>query len=203
MIKNTHSKANIILLCLSTIWTTIILFAYAIPSLKSAIIFLERIKFEIIGGYTSNFFIQIEVIWYIVSNIFFTLTYTLVTIFLIITILKPTIIKATGRMIIFQNIILILLDIWNKFLTNKQNETILIDITHYLVIVIIISIMILLLSIKPKIFVVVLSLTTLLQILNTMSSFTQMRLDNIYAIFEHLGEVLILCFYWIIFLSYK
>ena len=112
-------------------------------------------------------------------------------------------IKALGMLIIAQNTFLLSLKGWNKFLTNKVNDTVLIDIKMFLGIISLAIIIFVLISFKQKIFYLLLMVMTLLQCFNIISfSLEYVRsISNIYVIFECFCEILILIPYWIVSLS--
>ena len=205
MKKLSHNRVNLILLILTVIWTTIILMAQAIPNLRlifrvtDSIIETMPCEYENID----NFFKQIEIIYPIVYNLSYTLTFLLIIIFLIITLFQPQFVKLLGIVIISQNIILFSLFVWDKFLINESNNTILIGIKIYLVITILVTIGFVIISIKPKIFYLMLSIVTLLQCFNTISLVIEhiSHIDNIYMIFQCFGEIFIIIPYWIVLLS--
>ena len=202
MKKLSHSRANFILLILMTMWTTIILIAQAIPSLKFVMQFINSVRYEIIGGYVDELFIQKEIVWSMSYNILYTLTYSLIIIFLIITTFKPKIVKILGIIIIAQNIVLLSLLAWNKLLINELNNTILIDIKVYLGLTILTTIIFVIISNKPKMFYLILSVVTLLQCFNTIGLVIKHvnHIGSIYVIFQCFSEVLVLIPYWIVLL---
>ena len=203
MKKISHSRASLILLILITIWTTLILIAQAIPSLNSTIRFVENVKYEILGGYASDFFIQRNVTYAISYNIFYTLTLATISIFSVISIFKSKMVKLMGIAIIAQNTLLVALRMWDSFLIDTLNDTILINIKTYLVIIIIITVVFTIISFRQKIFHLLLIGMTLLQCFNTISFILEYirSINNIYVIFECFCGILILILYWIILLS--
>lgn len=206
MKKTSHSRVNFILLILMSIWTTLILFAQAIPSLNSTIRFIDNVKYEITGGYASDFFIQRNVNYAISYNAINVLTLVCTTIFSIISIFKPKMTKLLGITIIVQNTFSLALKGWDKFLINKLDNTILIDIKMFLVIVSFVTIIFVLFSFKQKIFYLILGTITLLQCLNTISFLSEYirSINNIYIILECFCMILVLILYWIIlFLQIK
>ena len=206
MKKTSHSRVNFILLILMSIWTTLILFAQAIPSLNSTIRFIDNVKYEITGGYASDFFIQRNVNYAISYNAINVLTLVCTTIFSIISIFKPKMTKLLGITIIVQNTFSLALKGWDKFLINKLDNTILIDIKMFLVIVSFVTIIFVLFSFKQKIFYLILGTITLLQCLNTISFLSEYirSINNIYMILECFCMILVLILYWIIlFLQIK
>lgn len=206
MKKTSHSRVNFILLILMSIWTTLILFAQAIPSLNSTIRFIDNVKYEITGGYASDFFIQRNVNYAISCNAINVLTLICTTIFSIISIFKPKMTKLLGITIIVQNTFSLALKGWDKFLINKLDNTILIDIKMFLVIVSFLTIIFVLFSFKQKIFYLILGTITLLQCLNTISFLSEYirSINNIYMILECFCMILVLILYWIIlFLQIK
>lgn len=206
MKKTSHSRVNFILLILMSLWTTLILFAQAIPSLNSTIRFIDNVKYEITGGYASDFFIQRNVNYAISYNAINVLTLVCTTIFSIISIFKPKMTKLLGITIIVQNTFSLALKGWDKFLINKLDNTILIDIKMFLVIVSFVTIIFVLFSFKQKIFYLILGTITLLQCLNTISFLSEYirSINNIYMILECFCMILVLILYWIIlFLQIK
>lgn len=206
MKKTSHSRVNFILLILMSIWTTLILFAQAIPSLNSTIRFIDNVKYEITGGYASDFFIQRNVNYAISYNAINVLTLVCTTIFSIISIFKSKMTKLLGITIIVQNTFSLALKGWDKFLINKLDNTILIDIKMFLVIVSFVTIIFVLFSFKQKIFYLILGTITLLQCLNTISFLSEYirSINNIYMILECFCMILVLILYWImLFLQIK
>lgn len=206
MRKVSHSRVNFILLILMSIWTTVILFSQAIPSLNSTIRFINNVKYEIIGGYASDFFIQRNVNYAISYNIAYVLTFVCIAIISIISIFKPKMIKLLGVAIITQNTFLLSFKVWDKFLINKLDDTVLINIKMLLVIVSFVTIIFVLMSFKQKIFYLILGTITLLQCSNTISFLSEYirSINNIYMILECFCMIPVLILYWIIlFLQIK
>lgn len=203
MKKISHNKVNFIMLIIMIIWGAIILFIHAIPGLNSALYLADSVRYEIIGGYVDEYFIQINIIGRISYNIFYTLTSALIIIFSIVTIFKPNMIKAVGITLIVQNITLLSFDIWHKFLINASNNTILIDIKIYLSLTTLVAIIIILISLKQIIFYFILGIITLLQCLSTINLIEEYigGINNIYVIFECFCGILTLILYWLILLS--
>lgn len=156
--KTSHIRESFIMLVLLAIWSLIILVVYSIPGLVYAINFAYSFKYEIMAGYVDECFWQKEIIWSISFCIFHTLTFAFVIIFSIVAIFKSEIIKAVGGVIIAQNIVLLSLELWEEFLINELNNTILIDIKLYLLIAIFATIVFVIMSLKQKIFYLILSI---------------------------------------------
>ena len=206
MKRISHSKVNFILLIFITIWVSIILIAQAIPDLKLILRVTNRMIKEISYGYNpyaDNIFKQTNIIYPIAYNILYTSTLVCIAVISILSIFKPQMIKALGMLIIAQNTFLLSLKWWNKFLTNKVNDTVLIDIKMFLGIISLAIIIFVLISFKQKIFYLLLMVMTLLQCFNIISfSLEYVRsISNIYVIFECFCEILILIPYWIVSLS--
>lgn len=209
MKKLSHSRANLILLILMSMWTTLILFIQAIPSLKLILRVSNKMIEEIsygYGSYADEMFIQTDIIYPIVYNAINVLTLACTTIFSIISIFKPKMTKLLGITIIVQNTFSLALKGWDKFLINKLDNTILIDIKMFLVIVSFVTIIFVLFSFKQKILYLILGTITLLQCLNTISFLSEYirSINNIYIILECFCMILVLILYWIIlFLQIK
>lgn len=209
MKKLSHSRANLILLILMSMWTTLILFIQAIPSLKLILRVSNKMIEEIsygYGSYADEMFIQTDIIYPIAYNAINVLTLVCTTIFSIISIFKPKMTKLLGITIIVQNTFSLALKGWDKFLINKLDNTILIDIKMFLLIVSFVTIIFVLFSLKQKIFYLILGTITLLQCLNTISFLSEYirSINNIYIILECFCMILVLILYWIIlFLQIK
>lgn len=201
-----YNRTNLILLILMLAWVTLILFIRAIPSLNSTIRFINNIKYEILGGYASDFFIQRNVNYAIYYNIINVLMLVYIVIISIVSIFKPKMIKILGIGIIVQNIFLLALTGWDKFLINKLAETILIEIKMYFIIISLMVIIFVLISFKQKIFYLILGTITLLQCLNTISIFMEYigSTSNIHVILDCFYMIFILILYWaLLFLQIK
>ena len=209
MKKLSHSRANLILLILMSMWTTLILFIQAIPSLKLILRVSNKMIEEIsygYGSYADEMFIQTDIIYPIAYNALNVLTLVCTIIFSIISIFKPKMTKLLGITIIVQNTFSLALKGWDKFLINKLDDTVLIDIKMLLVIVSFVTIIFVLMSFKQKIFYLILGTITLLQCLNTISFLSEYirSINNIYMILECFCMILVLILYWIIlFLQIK
>lgn len=203
MKKLSHNKVNLILLILITIWTAIILIMQAIPSLNSTFRFVNNVKYEIVGGYASDFFIQRNVTYAIFYNMFYASTLAIISIFSVISIFKPQMFKLIGVAIIAQNTLLLSLRGWDIFLIDTLKDAILINIKTYLCIIIIITIIFTIISFRQKIFYLLLIAITLLQCFNTINFILEhiRSINNIYVIFECLCGIITLILYWIILLS--
>ena len=209
MKKLSHSRANLILLILMSMWTTLILFIQAIPSLKLILRVSNKMIEEIsygYGSYVDEIFIQTDIIYPIAYNALNVLMLVCTTIISIISIFKPKMIKLLGVAIITQNTFLLSFKMWDKFLINKLDDTVLIDIKMLLAIVSFVTIIFVLMSFKQKIFYLILGTITLLQCLNTISFLSEYikSINNIYMILECFCMILALILYWIIlFLQIK
>lgn len=209
MKKLSHNRANLILLILMSLWATLILFIQAIPSLKLILRVSNKMIEEIsygYGSYADEIFIQTDIIYPIAYNALNVLTLVCITIFSIISIFKPKMTKLLGITIIVQNTFSLTLKGWDKFLINKLDDTILIDIKMFLIIVSFVTIIFVLISFKQKIFYLILGTITLLQCLNTISFLSEYirNINNIYVILECFYMILVIIMYWIIlFLQIK
>ena len=150
MKKLSHSRANLILLILISIWATLILFIQSIPSLKLILRVSNKMIEEIsygYGSYADEIFIQTDIIYPIAYNALNVLPLICTTIFSIISIFKPKMTKLLGITIIVQNTFSLALKGWDKFLINKLDNTILIDIKMFLVLVSFVTIIFVLISV--------------------------------------------------------
>ena len=209
MKKLSHSRANLILLILMSIWVTLILFIQSIPSLKLILRVSNKMIEEIsygYGSYADEIFIHSDIIYPIAYNALNVLTLICTTIFSIISIFKPKMTKLLDITIIVQNTFSLALKGWDKFLINKLDNTILIDIKMFLVIVSFVTIIFVLISFKQKIFYLILGIITLLQCLNTISIFMEYigSISNIHVILDCSYMIFILILYWVLlFLQIK
>lgn len=190
------------LLILISIWVAVNLVVQAIPGLNSTIRFIDNIEYEILGGYTSEFFIQRNVTYAFAYNVIYTLTLVTVLIFSTISIFNKKKIKLVGIAIIVQNSLLLALELWECLLTDTLNDIALIHIKKYLIIIVIITIGFTVISFKQKIFYLLLSIITLLRCLSTINFCLEYigSINNIYVILMCFCETLVLILYWIILL---
>lgn len=75
--------------------------------------------------------------------------------------------RKIGITIISQNITILCLQVWSKYFVNSNEDTVIIDIKLWLVIVLIIAGVSIWLSTKQKVFQTLLGVTTILQMINT------------------------------------
>ncbi len=205
MKKLFNNKVSFILLIFIIIWTAIILITRAIPALNYEFRLIESIKYEIIGGYASKCFIQRKVVGNIFYNMVYTLSFTFILVFSVITIFIPKTIKAVGITLIAQVITLLSLDMWYRFLADELRDTVLIDIKLYIGITILITIAFTLLSFKQNKFYLILGIVTLLQCFYTINLVKEYigSINNIQIIFQCFSEIVIPILYWMIILLRK
>ncbi len=195
-----HNRVNYILLSLLIISELVILIIYSIPNLNHTVNFVKSIEDLIIAGYVSDIFWQNGVIYGLIYCIFHTLTYILIIIFSVITLFKHRMIKIVGNIIIIQNIMLLSLTLWHKFLINELNETVVIDIEMYIFITIFLTAFVMIVSLRKKKFYLTLSIITILQLINTIN-FAIEHIASIYitsVMFVCFSEILILNLYWLV-----
>lgn len=190
------------LLILISIWIAVNLIVQAIPDLKSMIRFINNIEYEILGGYTSDFFIQRNVTYAFAYNVIYILTLIAILMFSTISIFNRKKIKLMGIAIIAQNVLLLALELWKRFLIDTLNDIALIHIKKYLIIIVIITVGFIVISFKQKIFYLLLAIMTLLRCLNTINFCLEYigSINNIYVILMCFCETIVLILYWIILL---
>lgn len=196
-----HNKMNFAILVLMIIWNVILLITWVIPSFKLEIDIVNIYIEEIIAGYADyldRYFVQTEVIYPITYNIFLIFSFMIVTIFLIMSILKPRMIKIVGFLIIVQSFILLSLEIWSNYLMDKITNTVIFDIGLWLFLIMVITGMCIWLSIKYKLFYCLLGIVTVLQLFNTINQVSIYRtaIYNIYIIFQCFNRIVLLILYW-------
>ncbi len=169
--SKTHRKISFYILILMMIYSCMLLFLWNVPYLLSVIEFYNRgeIKYGIIDGYISNSFFQSEILYHFICGLLGITFSICLIIVLALFLLKKNMNKIFGKIIISQNVALILFQVWFKYFVNKADDAITIDIKLWLVIVLIITGICVLLSIKQTIFYLLLGIVTILQLLNTVT----------------------------------
>lgn len=203
--KNTpQNKRSLILLSLMIIWTGILLIVYAIPSLLSAIQILNIVKYEIIAGYASEYFIQRDIISNLLYIIFDVLSLIITIAFSVMSIFKSKMIKAVGITLIAHSIMVLSLRLWYEFFTNGI-DTVKVDIKWYLCFAIVTTIALSCLSSKQKFFYLMLVVITILQCIKSvffMSVYLELDIIGILnMIIVYCGVTIILILYWLVLLS--
>lgn len=203
MKKVSHSKANLALVGLMAMWSITLLVKWLIPSLFSAAQFVsdDTTKYGIIGGYYDDFFIQRHVIYYILNCIFETLSFLIFVVLLAALLFKPKMIKIVGIILIIQNVILLSIQVWDRFCINPLESKINIDIWWNLCIAFIITAILIYLSSKQKFFYMILAFVTLLRGANTLAFMFENNIDNIYVIFNCFDCLFPMILYWLLILE--
>lgn len=190
MKKITYNKTSLIII-LMYLYTIILLFAWVIPNFFSAIRFLNSIKYEIIGGYATDCFVQ-ESVYYFSCNALNMIFFLVNIIFLTISIFKPKEVKTVGIIIIAQDSAFLLLQLWSEYFVNSIEDVVIINIKLWLIIVLTITGIVIWLSIKQKIFYLLLCVITILQLLNSIT------LVIGYIPYLYVPQVIFLCFHDIV-----
>lgn len=200
MKKVSHSKTNLALIGLMAIWSIILLVKWLIPGLFSSTQFVsdDITKYGITDGYYDDFFIQRDVIYYILNYIFEILSFLIFLVSLAAFLFKPKKIQIVGFILIIQNVILLSIQVWDRFCVNPVENKINIDIWWSLCITFIITVILIYLSSKQKFFYIILAFVTLLRGANTLIFMFENSIDNIYIIFNCFDCLFPLILYWVL-----
>ncbi len=169
--SKTHRKISFYILILMMVYSCTLLFLWYVPYLLNVVEFYNReeIEYGIIGGYISNSFMQSKILYHFICGLLGITFLICLIIVLALFLLKKNMNRIFGIAIISQNIALILFQAWPKYFVNRTNDTITIDIKLWLAVVLIITGICILLSIKQAIFYLLLSIVSMLQLLNTVT----------------------------------
>lgn len=191
------NKVSTVLLGLIIIFSGILICFQIIPSCTSVLNFAENVKYEILGGYVDDYFVQREIVYPLSYSIFLLVTYGLIAIFALMTIFKKNMVKTLGAIIVGQNIGVLLLEVWNAFGEGK------IDITYCLCLLAIFTIIVVVLSLLNKLKYPMLVIASLIQCINTiylLSKYINV-LNNIFVIMDCFSLISILILYWFVCLT--
>lgn len=191
------NKGSMALLSLMIIISGILIFSQLIPSYSSVLNFAENVKYEIIGGYVDEYFVQREIVYPLSYCVFLLFTYGLIAVLAFVTIFKKNIEKVLGAIIVGQNIGVLLLVVWNVFGEGK------IDIKFYLYLLVIITTITGVLSLINKFRYPMLVIASLIQCINTIYLLSKYidALNNIYVIMDCFSLISILILYWFVCLA--
>lgn len=185
------------ILILIIIWSCILIFIYAIPSLNSSINFVCSTKYEIVGGYADKHYIQGYIIYPILfKSVYILLLIPIITFSIILIFNKNKNIKPITLTIIIQNLLTLTFHIWNEYLIGV------LDIALFLCLCIIFICPFVIMLYRKNFLLLTLFFVTLIQIINILS--INVIYDNVYEIFRYFGLIFIIILYWLLILcNYK
>lgn len=177
MYKSFWTRKNILLI-LIVIWNIFLILFYWKPYLIGTIHFLNRdeIKYEIIGGYASKQFVE-EYIYY--NFVLFGVSITCIIselLFSVLSLKNTNYTKFISIGISTQTIFFVLLNVWKNYFVDSYNETEIIGLKMWSIISITIcTLLIIFTFLNNKILYVILSVTTILQLISTIMIFQSNR----------------------------
>lgn len=208
MNKSFWTRKNILLI-LMVIWNIFLFLFYWKSYLMETLRFQENIKYEIIGGYASKQFVE-EYIYYNLVLFGISIACILSELLFSVLSLKNTIYTKFISIGIFtQTIFFTLLNVWKNYFIDSYNETEIIGLKMWTIISITICILIIItVLLKNKMLYTVLSITTILQVIDVVIAF---KLDKgfflsesitnpwyIIEIFRCIHGIIIYALYWIL-----
>ena len=177
MNKSFWTRKNILLIII-VIWNILLLLFYWKPYLIGTIHFLNRdeIKYEIIGGSVSKQFVE-EYIYY--NFMLFGISIACIIselLFSVLSLKNTNYTKFISIGIFTQTIFFTLLNVWKNYFIDSYNETEIIGLKMWTIISIVICILLIVFTLlNNKILYVILSVATILQLINTIMIFQSNR----------------------------
>lgn len=199
-------------LSLIILWNIISIVFYWTPYLSGISKFADNIKYEIIGGYVSEQYLDKNIYSLTCLSIISIICIFFSFVMCILSYKKEKMIKYIGIGIIWQTLVKVLLKVWNDNLIDNYRNVEIISLKYWLIISIITCVIISVLYVfNRKLMYIVLCITTVLQCLNVVEVLksnigllTQGSITNpnyLSIIFQCINGITIYILYWILLID--